>query len=92
MTEQPSTTPAHPSGYTIGAYLPPEATEADVDAIGTLIADAVHGYKYEGQWDPFVVGHAGDWLYVDHHPDQVADYAAHVRANWPADAEGQARR
>lgn len=79
-TEQPA--PAYPSGYTIGVYLPPEASEADLDAIMTRVADAVHGHQYEGQWDPHVVGHAGDLLYVEHHPDQVMDFAAHVRERW----------
>ena len=85
MSEQPA--PAHPTGYTIGVYLPPEATEADIDAIMTKVADAVHGHQHEGPWDPFVVGHAGDWLYIDHHPDQVPDYAAHVRENWPEEQQ-----
>jgi hypothetical protein len=74
-------------GYTIGVYLPPEATEADIEAIMTKVADAVHGYEYEGPWDPSVVGHAGDWLYVDHHPDQVPDYATHVRETWPEEQQ-----
>jgi hypothetical protein len=79
--------PTHPTGYTIGVYLPPEATEADIDAIMTKVADAVHGHQYEGPWDPSVVGHAGDWLYIDHHPDQVPDYAAHVRETWPEEQQ-----
>lgn len=80
MSEQPA--PAYPSGYTIGVYIPPEASAADLDAIMTRVADAVHDYQYEGQWDPHVVGHAGDLLYVEHHPDQVIDFAAHVRERW----------
>lgn len=80
MTEQPG--PRRPTGYTIGVYLPPEATEADEEAIMSLVADAVHGYQYEGKWEPHVVGHAGDLLYVEHHPDEVIDFAAHVRKTW----------
>lgn len=81
MTEQP--TPEHPHGFTIGVYLPPEATQDDIEAILTGVSDVAHNHT--GAWDPNVVGHAGDWLYVDHHPDQVPDYAAHVRATWPGE-------
>lgn len=67
-------------GFTVGVYFPPEASDADIDAIMSGVADAAYDHEHDGQWDPFVVGRAGDWLYIDHHPDEVTDYAAHVRA------------
>ena len=58
MTEQPA--PTYPTGFTIGVYLPPQATAEDIDALTTAIADAA--YNHTVRWDPEVVGLPGDPL------------------------------
>lgn len=55
-------------GYTISVYLPPGVTSEQVDVVLDYISVGVYGHLLEdrGQWDPFIVGHRGDVLQIDH--------------------------
>lgn len=55
-------------GYTIGVYLPKEAPQDIVEKVLDRISELVYGELLEGRdnWDPFVVGLAGDVLQIEH--------------------------
>lgn len=58
-------------GYTVIAYFPPEAPWSVVDKAIGEVADLCYSYSGAGggEWDPFVVGVAGDVHGVDGDPD-----------------------
>lgn len=55
-------------GFTISVYLPPGVSEGQINAVMDHISVGVYGPLLEdrGQWDPFIVGHRGDVLQIDH--------------------------
>jgi len=51
-------------GFTVGVYFPPEAPDGVRDAFFDRVARDAGSLERDG-WDAFVVGRAGDQLYVD---------------------------
>lgn len=59
--------PSYPNGFTIGIYLPEQASKEEVDRVMDRVSQLVYGEILEdrGYWDPAVVGHPGDVLQID---------------------------
>jgi hypothetical protein len=57
-----------PNGFTIGIYLPSGVTEEQINRVFDAVSASVYGELREdrGNWDPFIVGHRGDILSIDH--------------------------
>lgn len=60
--------PEYPNGFTLSIFLPGEATTEQITQVQDRVSALVYGEILEDRqgWDPFIVGHGGDILQIEH--------------------------